>query len=194
MKEFQALVDHISRHISLTAHEAEQVVSVLQYRKLKKRQFLLHEGQVSTSAAFVTSGCLRAYSVDVNGFEHILQFAPEQWWVADMFSLITGEPGNLYIDALEDTEVILFPRAAQEALFDTVPRLERYFRIITEKSLASSRQRIIENLSMQAAERYALFCHTYPTLINTIPQRQIAAYIGVTPEFLSKLRKQHPRG
>lgn len=184
----QLILQNIAKHIRLDPAEETHFATLLVPRKIKKRQFLLREGEVCRHSAFVTEGCLRGYTVDDNGFEHILQFAPPDWWIADMYSLISGLPGNLNIDALENTEALLLSKSDQERLYDDIPKFERFFRIILEKSLVSNRQRILDNMSLTAAQRYANFCSQYPTLIHQLPQKQIAAYIGVTPEFLSKLR------
>lgn len=184
----QKLIDSLQKHIDLSRHEQEMLAHFLLVKIIKKKQFLLHEGQVARDVAFVLSGCLRSYSIDQNGFEHILQFAPEGWWITDMYSFISQQPTHLNIDALMDTEAYLLSRENQLQLFDKIPKLERYFRIVTENSLVGSRQRLIDNLSLTASQRYGNFCDTYPTLIHDLPQKLIAAYIGVTPEFLSKLR------
>lgn len=187
------LMSNIRRHIDPTAEEETYFLSLLQTTQVKKRRFLLQEGDVCRHSAFVTTGCLRSYTVDDNGFEHILQFAPEGWWIADMYSFISGQPGQLYIDALEDTELLLLSKNRQEQLYLDVPKFERFFRIIVENSLVAGRQRILDNMSQSAAQRYEQFCRQYPSLIHRLPQKQIAAYIGVTPEFLSKLRGEKAR-
>jgi len=187
------LMSNIRRHIDPTAEEEAYFLSLLQTAQVKKRRFLLQEGDVCRHSAFVTNGCLRSYTVDANGFEHILQFAPENWWIADMYSFISGQPGQLYIDALEDTELLLLSKNRQEQLYLEVPKFERFFRIIVENSLVAGRQRILDNMSQSAAQRYDQFCRQYPSLIHRLPQKQIAAYIGVTPEFLSKLRGEKAR-
>lgn len=184
----QKLIDTLQKHIHLSAPEQEILVDFLVFKAIKKRQFLLHESQVAKEVAFVISGCLRSYSIDENGFEHILQFAPEGWWITDMYSFIAEQEGHLNIDALMDAEVYLLSRKNQLILFDRIPALERYFRIVTEKALVSSHQRLVDSLSLTASQRYSNFCNTYPTLIHDLPQKLIASYIGVTPEFLSKLR------
>lgn len=184
----QKLIASLQKHINLSERDQEILVEFLVFKIIKKRQFLLHEGQITRDVAFVVSGCLRSYSIDQNGFEHILQFAPEGWWITDMHGFISQQPTHLNIDALMDTEVYLLSRENQLILFDKIPKLERYFRIVTENSLVGSRERLIDNLSLTASERYGNFCKTYPTLIHDIPQKLIAAYIGVTPEFLSKLK------
>lgn len=186
--DYALILDNIARHISLSDEEQQFFINILVPRNIRRKQYLLKDGEVCKYTAFVTNGCLRGYTVDGNGFEHILQFAPADWWIADMYSLITQAPGQLNIDALEDTEVLLLPKVMQEELFATIPKFERFFRIITEKSLVTNRQRILDGMSLTAAQRYAQFCQRYPSLIHTLPQKQVAAYIGVTPEFLSKLR------
>ncbi len=190
----ESILLNISRHILLTAKEQNQFIKLLQTKKIRKKQFLLHENEVSRYVAFVISGCLRSYIIDKNGFEHILQFAPSDWWIADMYSLITQQPGYLNIDALEDSEVLLLPIHEQEKLFEDIPKFERFFRIITEKSLVANQQRLLDNMSLTAEQRYKNFCKSYPTLIKSVAQKQIASYIGVTPEFLSKLRRDFLKG
>ncbi|NUQ26762.1 MAG: Crp/Fnr family transcriptional regulator [Saprospiraceae bacterium] len=187
---YELILQNIGKHIYLEPQEEARFVSLLTSRKLKKKQFLLRENEVCRHSAFVTQGCLRSYNLDENGFEHILQFAPPDWWIADMYSLISQQPGSLYIDALEDSEVLLLSKKDQEQLYHDCPKFERFFRIITENSLVANRRRVLDNLSLSAQQRYAMFCQHYPSLINHLPQKQIAAYIGVTPEFLSKLRKE----
>lgn len=184
------IITNVSKHIRLTPEEQSYFLNILQTKSLKKKQILLHEGEICKSSAFIMSGCLRAYTIDHNGFEHILQFAPKDWWIADMYSLITQQPATLSIDAVETTEILLLPRTAQEQLFVEVPAFERFFRIITEKALVTARRRVLDTLSLTAQQRYENFCKQYPTLIYTLPQKQIASFIGVTPEFLSKMRKE----
>jgi len=186
------LLSAIAKHISLIAEEQQQLIAVLSFKKVKKKQFLYQEGDISKQAIFVTEGCLRSYSIDKNGFEHILQFAPPGWWISDMRSMITQEPGTLYIDAVDDSEIILIQRNDLEKLYTAIPKLERFFRILAENSLATYQHRLIDNLSLSALERYGNFCKSYPSLIENLPQKQVAAYIGVTPEFLSKMLNKVP--
>jgi len=182
------LYTNIERHIHLTQDDKVRFLSVLRTKTVKKKSIILSENKVSTHATFVLKGCLKAYTVNDNGFEHIIQFAPEDWWVTDMYSFISQKPGNIIIEAIENSEVVQLSRADQLRLFDDIPAFERYFRIITEKSLVSYRTRLMDNMSLTATERYAGFCEQYPTLITKLPQKLIASYIGVTPEFLSKMR------
>jgi CRP-like cAMP-binding protein len=111
------------------------------------------------------------------------------WWIDDLYSLVTRQPGNLSIDAIEESEIIVLPRNSLDNLYNAVPRFERFFRILAENALVNYQRRLIGNLSLSARERYNNFCSQYPTLIECLPQKQVAAYIGVTPEFLSKMLK-----
>jgi CRP-like cAMP-binding protein len=184
---FNLLFENLSRHITLSDADKNELRARFETRTLKRKEFILNHGEVCKCSAFVSKGCLRSYSVDSNGFEHILQFAPG-WWIADMHSLISGQPSKLNIEALEESEVLLLPRDQQEQLFRHDPKYERFFRVITEKSIAAGNDRLLDYMGMNAQERYQVFTARYPSLTRTLPQKQIAAYIGVTPEFLSKMK------
>jgi CRP-like cAMP-binding protein len=184
------ILQNIAKHIRLTAEEESRFIALLEPATFKTRQSVVAAGGVCRHSIFVTQGCLRGFTTDEKGYEHVLNFAPPDWWIADMYSLVSQKPGVLQIDALEDTQVLLLPRSKQEQLFVEVPRFERFFRIITENALVANQQRLLDNLSLPAEARYAQFCQKYPTLVYTLPQKQIASYIGVTPEFFSKMKKQ----
>jgi CRP-like cAMP-binding protein len=188
--DLHLILDNIAKHIILTKEEETYFVSLLEHKTIKRKQFLLKEGEICKNSTFVLSGCLRGFSIDKNGFEHILNFAPPNWWMGDIYSLLTQKAGKLNIEAIEDSEILLLSRQNQEILYDKIPKFERFFRIIIENSLVSYQQRVMDNMSLTAEERYMKFCKTYPTLINKLPQKLIAAYIGITPEFLSKMRSQ----
>ncbi|MGL5888598.1 MAG: Crp/Fnr family transcriptional regulator [Bacteroidia bacterium] len=188
MQTHEIILNNIAQHIELTPEEQQIFTALLEPKTLKQRELLLGEGEICRHSAFVTKGCLRGYTIDENGYEHVLHFAPANWWIADMYSLITQKPGSLIIEALQDTEMLLLSKTNQEKLYRSVPKFERFFRIISENSLVTNRPRVIDNLSLTAVQRYEAFCHRYPTLIDTLQQKQIAAYIGVTPEFFSKMK------
>ena len=192
--QLNLLVNNIAQHILLSEDDRKKIAARFRIKDVHRKELLLQEGQVARDVAFVLSGCLRSYSVDENGFEHILQFAPSDWWITDMYSFISQKKAYLNIEVIESGEVALLSREDQLHLFDEVPSLERYFRIITENALVSTRQRLIDNLSLTARQRYEHFCQTYPSLVHEIPQKLIASYIGVTPEFLSKMRSELLRG
>jgi CRP-like cAMP-binding protein len=186
---FELILNNISKYIHLTGQEKDVFTGVLTTKKLKRKAILLNEGEICKHSAFVVSGCLRGYTFDKNGIEHVLDFAPPDWWIADMYSLITQKPGTVNIEAIEDSEVFLLSKTAQEKLYVEIPKFERFFRILTEKAMVANQQRIIDNMSLTAQERYNIFCKRYPTLIDTLPHKQIAFYLGVTPEFFSRMRK-----
>lgn len=187
---FELISANVSKHIRLTEAEMDLFTAYLQPKKLKKKELLLQQGEVCKYSAFVTAGCLRGYSIDKDGTEHVLSFAPADWWMADMYSLISQQPGVLNIEALEETDMLLLSKINQEKLYAEIPKFERFFRILAEKSLVANQQRLIDRLSLTGEERYKIFCNRYPTLINHLPQKQIAAYIGVSPEFLSRARAE----
>jgi len=187
------LLQHIARHITLSGEQQDYFVSLLHSKKIRKKQYLYQEGDITRGPVFVTAGLLRSYSIDNNGYEHVIQFGPPGWWIGDMNSLVKQEPGTLYCDALEDSEVIWLWKADLDRLYSTVPLFERFFRILAENALISYQARLVSILSLPAAERYAGFCRLYPTLIECLPQKQVASYIGVTPEFLSKMLNSLPR-
>ncbi|MES2567723.1 MAG: Crp/Fnr family transcriptional regulator [Bacteroidota bacterium] len=189
--DYTVLIQNFAKHISLNKAEEAMASSLFECRKISAKKLLLKQGEVCKYSAFVLDGCLRGYTIDSSGSEHVLSFAPKEWWIADMYSLISQKPGNLNVEAMIDSEVVLLSKTNQEKLYSNVPKFERFFRIITENSLVSFQQRLNDNMSITAQERYLKFCTTYPQLINTIPKKQIAAYIGVTPEFLSKLRAKY---
>ncbi|WP_346235975.1 Crp/Fnr family transcriptional regulator [Niabella insulamsoli] len=186
----ELLIQSIAKRVPLTADDEKTIGGVLKPRRLKKKTFLHQEGEVQQQVAFINSGCLRSYSIDKNGTEHILQFAPAGWWIADMQSFLNATPSALNIDAIEDSEISLISQADLEALYRAIPAIERYFRILSERALATFQQRLIDALSLTAAERYTNFCRRYPSLIQTLPQKYIASYIGITPEFMSKMLSQ----
>lgn len=158
-------------------------------RKIRRRQYLLQEGDICRHYNFVLNGCLRMYLVDEKGTEHVLQFAIEGGWIADIGSLHADQPSHFCIDALEPTEVL---RIAKEDLIDLYinhPAFDRYFRVLTENAFVGMQQRVMQNISSTAEARYLHFLEKYSHLFNRIPLVQIASFIGVTPEFLSKIRR-----
>lgn len=189
---YDLLLQHVNRHIALTAQEEEYFLELFQPKVLKQKQFLFHEGDVHKGQAFVTRGCMRSYAIDHNGFEHILQFAPPGWWIGDMQSLLDQQPGKLTIDAVENSEILFIYKTDLDALFEQIPKFERYFRQLLERSIVTYQNRLLDSLSLTAKDRYDNFCKQYPTLIQQLPQKQVASYIGVTPEFLSKMLNKIP--
>mgnify|MGYP000915572788 FL=1 len=182
------ILENISRIVTLTPQEQALFLSNVETKNYKAKTILLNAGEICKHSYFVNSGLLRSFNINDNIVEHVLQFACEGWWIGDMYSLLSQKPGNLFIEVMEDSEVVLLPKENQEKLYTEIPKLERFFRILTENSLVSNQERLMDNLSLTAEERFEKFCKKYPTLIQKVPQKQIASYIGVTPEFFSKMK------
>jgi CRP-like cAMP-binding protein len=138
----------------------------------------------------VNKGCLRCYSVDSSGKEHVVQFAIEEWWISDLYSFFTNEPSTFNIDALEDSELLLLEQNSYERLLQEIPAFERLFRKLFENRLIANERRINATLSDSAEERYLSFLKNYPSIAQRVPLTQIASYLGITPESLSRIRAE----
>jgi CRP-like cAMP-binding protein len=187
---YNLLRAHIEKRVQLTDEEFEVISKFFVPKKLRKKQFLLHESEVCKNIGFVISGCLREYTIDSKGSEHIIQFAIEDWWISDPNSFLSGLPSKYNIDALEDSEVLLLEKSAREKLLDSCPKMERFFRILIETNFVATQRRITDSLSTSAEERYLRFIKTYPKLIEQVSQNHIASYLGITPQSLSRIRKE----
>lgn len=187
---FSLLRRHIEDRISLTDEEFNICTKFFIPKKIRKRQFLLNEGEVCNHSSFVNSGCLRIYKIDSKGVEHIIQFAIADWWVTDMNSFLSGTPAQYNIDALEDSEILLLEKSAREDLLIACPKMERFFRLLIEANHIATYRRVADSLSASAEERYLKFIKTYPELYEQVPQHQIASYLGITPQSLSRIRKE----
>jgi len=184
------ILKNVSKHINLDQTEIDFFISLLEYRKIKKKELIIREGDVVRHDHFVLQGCFKTYSVDDKGDEHIIMFAPEDWWTGDLYSFLTERPSGFYTEALEDSEILQISKTNHEILYDKVPKFERFFRIIFQNALVTQFNRIDQNLSMTADEKYLEFRIKYPQLEQRLPQKQIAAFLGITPEFLSMIRRK----
>lgn len=182
------ILDNISKIVTLSPEEELLFLSKIETKHYKAKTIILNAGEICKHSYFVNYGILRSFTINDNIVEHVLSFACEGWWIGDMYSLLSQKPGNLFIEVLEDAEVVLLSKENQEELYHQIPKLERFFRIIVENSLVSYQERLMDNLSLTAEERFDKFCKKYPTLIQKVPQKQIASFIGVTPEFFSKMK------
>lgn len=187
---FEILFQKLEEKIQLTEEEKELCKSFFTPKKLRKRQYILQEGDVCKYTAFVEKGMLRMYTIDEKGNEHIMQFAFEGWWMADQFSFLTGEPAIYNIDALEESELLLLSKQSEEQLLKKIPKFERYFRILLQNSLIATQRRLISSLSQSAEQRYNQLIETCPTIPQRVPQHMMASFLGITPETLSRIRKQ----
>ena len=180
---------NLSTHVTLADREFDSFVSLVQHRQLERRDHLLNPGDVCNFEGFVAAGCLRVYNTDPEGLDHILYFAPEGWWVADTQSFLFESPAELGIDALEPSEMLLIDKASKERLCLENPKFERLFRIMTQNALAAMQDRVIAAMAPSAGERYLDFRRRYPTLERRVPQYEIASYLGISPEALSRIRR-----
>ena len=186
---FELLYKKVNSIIPVTEEELNSCKDLFVSKKLRKRQFLLQEGDVCKYQAFVEKGMLRSYTVDEKGTEHILQFASEGWWMADLSSYLTGEPSLFNIEALEDAALLLLTKPSWEKLMQTIPRSEHYFRILIQNNLVATQKRLMQSLVETAEEKYIKFTQTYPDCIQRLPQHMIASYLGLSRETLSRMRK-----
>ena len=187
---FEFLHKKVSETISITDEEFEVAKTLFIPKKLRKKRFLLQDGEPCLYTTFVEKGLLRSFTVDDKGNEHILQFAMQGWWSADLYSFLTGEPSEYNIEALEDSELLLITEASWNQLLDEVPAFERYFRILIQNNLIATQRRLMGSLSNTAEERYNKLLQDIPDIVQRVPQHMIASYIGVTRETLSRIRSQ----
>ena len=184
----ELILENIAKHVSLTPEEQAHFLSKLETNTYKTKTILLNAGEICKHSYFVNSGILRSFNINDNIVEHVLSFACQGWWMSDMYSFFSQKPGQLFIEVLEDAEVVSLSKENQEQLYHDIPKLERFFRILIENSLVANQQRLMDNLSLTAEERFEKFITKYGTLVHKVPQKQIASFIGVTPEFFSKMK------
>ncbi|WP_183558972.1 Crp/Fnr family transcriptional regulator [Mucilaginibacter sp. SP1R1] len=188
---FQNINNYVSKSISLSADELAYFNAILEYRTVPKKTKLLQAGDICNFEAYVNKGCIREYYIDSNGQEVTLQFAIEDWWVSDITSFQDQTISNMYIETLEDCELLVLSRNSKEKLLAGVPKLERMFRLMIQRHLTVIQSRLFKTISNTAIEKYLEFIKRYPTIPQRVPQHYIASYLGISPEFLSKLRTKH---
>lgn len=186
----ELLKQNIRNHISLTDNEIEEFCNLFQNKVIKKRHFLLREGEVCKFEGFVTKGNFRVYHINKSGAEQILYFATENWWITDIDSFTTERPSQLFIEALEDSEVLFISKQDKEFAYANLPKIEKLFRVMTQKTHVALQRRMIDNLSKTADQRYRDFIEKYPQLHQRLTNLQVAAYLGISHEFLSKIRNK----
>jgi CRP-like cAMP-binding protein len=187
---YTLLLHSLSRHVCLTEQEKDLLCSCFVVKTFQKKDYLLHTGEVFRHATFVNKGCFSMYSVDKDGKAHVAQIAMEGWWAGDIYSFLTQKPSEYFVEALEEAQVLQISRQQLEELYSKVPKMERYFRILVQNAYISFRNRVVSSMSQSALERYQEFTQTYPLLEQRIPLYTIASYLGIRPEFLSRLRKK----
>ena len=186
----ELILKNIRRHISWSSKEEDHFKSFLKHRALRKRYFLVQAGDLCRSEHFVTKGCFRAFATDKEGNDHNVMFAMEDWWISDMQSYLTGMPAVLNIEALENSEVLYIEKPDLDRIFEEIPAFNKFFRILLQNAFVAQQTRILSNISNTAEERYAAFVKKYANLEQRLPQHHIASYLGVSPETLSRIRRQ----
>ena len=186
--ESDFIIKNFSDHVSLDENEREQLVSVLIPRPFKRGEILIKAGEQARYMLFVNNGYLMTTYNDSNGSDHVIQFSGAGWWSGDIYSTFDQQPTPYCTKALTDGEAFLLPRLAQSHLLQSNPVFERYFRVVFQKGVLRQQRRYIEAVSTSAEERYRSFMTAYPSIAAEIPQKYIASYLGITPEFLSKIR------
>ena len=189
----EPLLSYFDRLISLNKEEKDLVTEKFRPRLYRKKQYVLQEGDICMQINFVVRGCLRMYKIDDKGGTHILQFAAEDNWITDLGSFYSEKPSELTIDALEDTMVLRVGHDDLITLYTKAPKFHRIFRVLIENSYVSLQKRLLQTISSTAEDRYQYFIDTYPHLVNRLPQTQIASFLGITPEFLSRLRNKRSK-
>ncbi len=187
---FEQIDNIIASCIALTAEELDIFHSLLRFKRIKKRAFLLQEGDVCNFDAFIIKGCMRTFYIEHDGSETNLNFAIEGWWVSDLQSFSEQTPSEMFIEALEDGELLLLDYRSKSELLEKIPKFERFFRMLVQRSLASLQHRWHASVSHTAEQRYVSFINKYPHIAKRVTQTHIAKYIGVSPEFLSKMRSE----
>lgn len=186
---YDVIFKHIEEKVPLKQDEKDFIMTFFKPKKLKKKQFVVVEGHVCSYLTFVSKGLLKAYHVDDKGNEHINQFSPEGWWTSDMSSFFSDGISFYSIDAMEDSEVLLLTSADFEKLTLQVPVMDRYFRLLFQNSLITKERRLISSHTHTADEKYRHILENNPDLIKRIPQNLLASYLGLSPETLSRLKK-----
>jgi CRP/FNR family transcriptional regulator len=185
---YASLLAHIKRFVSLAPEEEEILLKYLQQKQIKNKELVLKSGQVCDAYYFVAQGVLRMYTITDSGNEHIIQFGIDNWWLCDYTSFDTKKPSQFNIQALEPSTLIIIDRKVQEELFEKIPKLERYFRLILQRAYSATLIRVHYIFTTSGEARYHHFNNLFPEFVQRIPQYMLASYLGFTPEFLSKIR------
>jgi CRP-like cAMP-binding protein len=188
MEDVLPVIHYIERYVDLSDEEKNHLASFLKITKVKKRQFIVQPGFVCSHKSYVVKGAFRGYLVDNEGREHTLSFAIEDWWISDYSSLIYQEPATLFVEALEDSVLIQITYEDEQKFLADIPKLEKFERIITQRSLAFQQKRLLSNFTKTAEERYDEFMSKYAAIAKRVPQYALASYLGFSTEYLSKIR------
>lgn len=189
MNDYQ-IFKNFNKHISLNEDEKQLVISVFVERKIPRKEVVLRQGQSCKKIYFVEEGSLRAFNVNKNGKESTIMFALKDWWITDMDCFVNQKPAWVSIEAMEHSKVMEIDFYALEKLYQDIPQFERFFRILFQNAYIREQQRALQNISFTTEERYWQFVEKYPAFVQKATQKQIASYLGVTPEFLSTVKRK----
>jgi CRP-like cAMP-binding protein len=184
-----AILSNIAKHIILDKGEIKYFLSLLEVKELKKKDFLLKEGDACTTFSYVHSGALRGFYRDHHDKEATIMFALADWWITDMPCFVNESPAMIHIEAIAKSYILQLSKDDIDSLFIRIPKFERYFRILMQNAYIREQLRVLQNLSMPAEVRYRKFLEKYPKIVQQVTLKNIASYLGVTPEFLSTIRK-----
>jgi len=190
-QHIQLLIKHFKQDVSLDETGIKKLTSIIKFKKLNKKEFLIEPGTTANTMNFIVQGCMRSYYLDENAQEHTLQLGIEEWWINDLYSYLSQIKSRMHVQALEKTLLIQLPRLDLEKLYIEVPEISNFFRIKIQNAYVAVQERIIESMSDDAYERYDNFRKSFRNIEQRVPQYIIASYLGVTPEFLSYLRKKN---
>jgi len=188
MTDYSPLIEHVQKRVSLSEAEVQQFIAAFKVTKVKKRQFIIQPDFVAKYRSYVLQGAFRGYVVADEGQDHTIQLAIEDWWISDYNSYIFQQPASMFVVALEDGVVLQIDYAGEQQLKSLNPKFETFFRIMAERSTAYMQRRIITSLTKTAEERFQEFEDKYPQLVNRVPQYVLASFLGITTQYLSKLR------
>ncbi len=185
---FEAINKFVKKRITISPEEISLFNSLLQHKKVPKKTYLLQEDEICRFEAYINKGCIRTYYINENGIEVTLQFAIEDWWVSDITSFHEQKPSRMFIETLEDCELLILTPESKEQLLQKAPCFERMFRIMVQRNLSALQERLFKTIVTTAVDKYLDFIERYPTIPQRVAQHYIASYLGFTPEFLSKVR------
>ncbi|SHJ28218.1 Crp/Fnr family transcriptional regulator [Aquimarina spongiae] len=190
LNEYENILTNINRYVSLNEEDEKQFCAIVRTTKVRRRQFIVQPDFVCSHQTYILKGAFRSYFVNNEGVDHTIQFAIEDWFISDFNSYINQSPASLFVEALEDSIVQQISYTDVENLCRANPKFERFFRLVAQKSFAFSQRRVLSNLGKTAEERYVEFENLYPSIVKRVPQYTLASYLGMSPEFLSKIRKR----
>ena len=190
LTDYNGILNNIKRYVSLNEDDEKQFIEIVRTTNIKRRQFIVQPNFVCTHQTYVLKGAFRSYFVNDEGTEHTIQFAVEDWFISDFNSYLSQSPASLFVEALEDSVIQQIAYDDVEKLCNENPKFERFFRLVAQKSFAFSQRRVLSNLGKSAEERYLEFFNLYPSIVQRVPQYTLASYLGMSAEFLSKIRKR----